>query len=181
MAVTSTILSSRSFIHSSVSDILQLIPCSVLLLPGESHGRRSLVGCSPWGCSEADTTGWLHFHFPLSCPVEGNGNPLQCPCLDIPRDGGARWAAVYGVAQSWTRLKRLSSSSTSVCSLVLLGLLVNISYIFSIFASVLFLRSCIIFTIIILNFFLEGCPSPLYLVVFLGFYLVLSFFFLFFF
>ena len=53
----------------------------------------------------------LHFHFSLSCIVEGNGNPLQCSCLENPRDGGAWWAAVYGVAQSWTRLKRLSSSS----------------------------------------------------------------------
>ena len=52
----------------------------------------------------------LHFHFSLSCIGEGNGNPLQCSCLENPRDGGAWWAAVYGVAQSWTRLKRLSSS-----------------------------------------------------------------------
>ena len=50
-----------------------------------------------------------HFHFSLSCIGEGNGNPLQCPCLENPRDGGAWWAAVYGVAQSWTRLKQLSS------------------------------------------------------------------------
>ena len=55
----------------------------------------------------------LHFHFSLSCTGEGNGNPLQCSCLENPRDGGARWAAVSGVAQSWTRLKRLSSSSSS--------------------------------------------------------------------
>ena len=57
----------------------------------------------------------LHFHFSLSCIGEGNGNPLQCSCLDNPRDGGAWWAAVYGVAQSRTRLKRLSSSSSSIC------------------------------------------------------------------
>ena len=57
----------------------------------------------------------FHFHFSLSCIGEGNGNPLQCSCLDNPRDGGAWWAAVYGVAQSWTRLKRLSSSSSSIC------------------------------------------------------------------
>ena len=55
----------------------------------------------------------LHFHFSLSCIGEGNGKPLQCSCLENPRDGGAWWAAVYGVAQSWTRLKRLSSSSSS--------------------------------------------------------------------
>ena len=54
----------------------------------------------------------LHFHFSLSCIGEGNGNPLQCSCLEYPRDGGAWWAAVYGVAQSQTRLKRLSSSSS---------------------------------------------------------------------
>ena len=53
----------------------------------------------------------LHFHFSLSCIGEGNGNPLQCSCLERPRDGGAWWAAVYGVAQSWTWLKWLSSSS----------------------------------------------------------------------
>ena len=55
----------------------------------------------------------LHFHFSLSCIGEGNGNPLQCSCLEHPRDGGAWWAAIYGVTQSWTRLKRLSSSSSS--------------------------------------------------------------------
>ena len=84
---------------------------TLVLLPGKSHGRRSLVGCSPWGCWELDTTQWLHFHFSLSCIGEENGNPLQCSCLENPRDGGAWWAAVYGVAQSRTRLKRLSSSS----------------------------------------------------------------------
>ena len=81
-----------------------------VLLPGKSHGRRSLVGYSPWGCEEWDTTERLHFHFSLSCIGEGNGNPLQCSCLENPRDGGAWWAAIYGVAQSRTRLKRLSSS-----------------------------------------------------------------------
>ena len=74
--------------------------------------RRSLVGCSPWGCLESDTTERLHFHSSLSCVGEGNGNPLQCSCLENPRDGGAWWAAVCGVAQSWTRVKRLSSSSS---------------------------------------------------------------------
>ena len=69
------------------------------------------MGCSPWGLEELDTTERLHFHFSLSCLGEGNGNPLQCSCLENPRAGGAWWAAIYGVAQSWTRLKRLSSSS----------------------------------------------------------------------
>ena len=82
-----------------------------VLLPGKSHGRKSLVGCSPWGREKSDTTERLDFHFSLSCIGEGNGNPLQCSCLENPRDGGAWWAAVYGGAQSQTRLKRLSSSS----------------------------------------------------------------------
>ena len=82
-----------------------------VLLPGKSHGLRSLVGCSPSGCKESDTTERLGFHFSLSCVGEGNGNPLQCSCLENPRDGGAWWAAVYGVAQGRTQLKRLSSSS----------------------------------------------------------------------
>ena len=84
-----------------------------VLLPGKSHGWRSLVGCSPWGRWESDTTERLHFHFSLSCIGEGNGNPLQCSCLENPRDGEAWWAAVYGVPQSQTRLKWLSSSSSS--------------------------------------------------------------------
>ena len=58
-----------------------------VLLPGKSHGRRSLVGCSPWGREESDVTEWLHFHFSLLCIGEGNGNPLQCSCLENPRDG----------------------------------------------------------------------------------------------
>ena len=82
-----------------------------VLLPGKSHGRRNVVGCRPWGCEESGSTEWLHFHFSLSCIGEGNGNPLQCYCLENPRDGRAWWAAIYAVAQSWTRLKRLSSSS----------------------------------------------------------------------
>ena len=69
------------------------------------------MGCSPWGGYESDMTERLHFHFSLTCIGEGNGNPLQCSCLENPRD---RWAAVSGVAQSRTRLKRLSSSSSMV-------------------------------------------------------------------
>ena len=65
------------------------------------------------GSQRSDTTERLPFHFSLSCIGEGNGNPLQCSCLENPRDGRAWWAAVYGVAQSQTRLKRLSSSSSS--------------------------------------------------------------------
>ena len=77
------------------------------------HGRRSLVGCSPWGREESGTTERLHFHFSLSCIGEGNGNPLQCSCLENPRDREAWWAAISGVAQSRTRLKQLSCSSSS--------------------------------------------------------------------
>ena len=84
-----------------------------VLLPGESHGWRSLVSCSLWGRKESDTTEQLHFHVSLSCIGEGNGNPLQCSCLENPRDREAWWAAVSGVAQSRTRLKRLSSISSS--------------------------------------------------------------------
>ena len=86
-----------------------------VLSPGKSHGLRSLVGCSPTrGREESDMTERLHFHFSLSCIGEGNGNPLQCSCLENPGDGGAWWAAVYGVAQNRTRLRRLSSSSSTL-------------------------------------------------------------------
>ena len=73
-----------------------------VLLPGKYHGWRSLEGCSPWGRWGSDTTERLHFHFSLLCIGEGNGNPLQCSCLENPRDGGAWWAAVSGVTQSRT-------------------------------------------------------------------------------
>ena len=84
-----------------------------VLLPGKSHGWRSLVGCSPWGREASDMTEWLHFQFSLSCIGEGNGISLQCSCLKNPRDGEAWWAAVCGVAQSRTQLKQISSSSSS--------------------------------------------------------------------
>ena len=79
-----------------------------VLLPGKSHGWRSLVGCSPWDCEESDTTERLHFHFSLSCIGEGNGNPLQCSCLENPR-----------VRQDWSDLaaaadyKKYTRSSSS--------------------------------------------------------------------
>ena len=76
-----------------------------VLLPGNSHAQRRLIGCNPWGLKESDMTERLHFPFSLSCIGEGGGSPLQCSCLENPRDGGAWWAAVYGVTQSWTRLK----------------------------------------------------------------------------
>ena len=81
-------------------------------LAWKTHVWRSLVGYSLWGREESDMTERLHFHFSLSCIGEKNSNPLQCSCLENPRDAGAWWAAVYGVAQSRTRLKRLRSSSS---------------------------------------------------------------------
>ena len=89
-----------------------------VLLPGKSHGQKSLVGCSPWGHEKLDTTERLHIQFSLSCIGEGNGNPLHCSCLENPRDGGAWWAAVSGVAQSWTQLKQLSCSSSRSSMLI---------------------------------------------------------------
>ena len=79
-----------------------------VLLPGKSHGQRSLVGCRPWGFEESDTTERFHFHFSLSCIGEGNGNPLQCSCLENPRDGEAWQAAVHGVTKSQTRLSEFT-------------------------------------------------------------------------
>ena len=93
-----------------------------VLLPGESQGRRRLVGCSPWGHWGSDTTERLHFHFSLSCIGEGNGNPLQCSCLENPRDGASWWAAVYGVAESRTWLKWLSSNATGILIQIALNL-----------------------------------------------------------
>ena len=83
-------------------------------IPWMEEAAVLLVGCSPWGHEESDTTEQLHFDFSLLCIGEGNGNLLQNSCLENPRDGGVWWAAVYGVAQSQTRLKQLSSSSSSM-------------------------------------------------------------------
>ena len=103
-----------SFINRLLSSVPEkAVAPAAVLLPGKPHGQRSLLGCSPWGREELDTTEQLHFDFSLSCIGEGNGDPLQCSCLENPRDGGAWWAAVYGVTQSRTQLKRLSSSSSS--------------------------------------------------------------------
>ena len=78
-----------------------------VLLPGKSHGRRSLEGCSPWGRWGSDTTERLHFHFSLSCIGEGNGNPLQCSCLENPRDGepgGLPSMGSHRVGHDWSDL-----------------------------------------------------------------------------
>ena len=81
-----------------------------VLLPGKSHGRRSLVDCSPWGGQESDTTERLHFHFSLSCIGERNGNPLQCSCLENPRDGepgGLLSLGSHRVGHDWSDLAAL--------------------------------------------------------------------------
>ena len=78
-----------------------------VLLPGKSHGQRSLEGCSPWGRWRSDTTERLHFHFSLSCVGEGNGNPLQCSCLENPRDGkpgGLPSMGSHRVGHDWSDL-----------------------------------------------------------------------------
>ena len=104
----------RAFILSSNPREKAMAPHSSTLawkIPWkEEPGRLQSMGSL-----ESDTTEWLHFHFSLSCTGEGNGNTLQYSCLENPRDGGAWWASVYGVAQSRTRLKRLSSNSKSAC------------------------------------------------------------------
>ena len=83
----------------------------------KSHGQRSLVGCSSWGYEESDMTEWLHFHFSHSCIRERNGNPLQCSCLENPRDGGAWWAAIYGshgVGHDWSNLAAAVAAAASM-------------------------------------------------------------------
>ena len=104
---------------------------TIQMSPGKSHGRRSLVRCSPWGRQESDTTEQPDFHFSLSRIGEGNGNPLQCCCLENPRDAGAWLAAVYEVTQSRTRLKRLSSSSSIQISGFIISTLRDVTCIIS--------------------------------------------------
>ena len=99
-------ISSTSCLHLLNLWRMQWHPTPVLL-PGKSHGWRSLVGCSLWGPSELDMTEPLHLHFSPSCTGEGLGNPFQCSCLGNPREGGAWWAAVYGshrVRHDWSDL-----------------------------------------------------------------------------
>ena len=88
---------------------------TLVLLPGKSHGQIFHEPGRLQSMGSLRVTERLHFHFSLSCTGEGNGNPLQCSCLENARDGGAWWAAAYGVAQGQTRLKRLSSSSQNSC------------------------------------------------------------------
>ena len=104
---------SSAFFLNSESDWRRKWQPTLLLLSEKFHGWRSLVGYSSWDRKESYSTEQLLFHFSLSCAEEGNGNPLQCSCLENPGDSRAWWAAICGVAQSWIRLKRLSSSSSS--------------------------------------------------------------------
>ena len=110
-----------SYLHEVCDCILMNHTFIISFSPSMAPHSSTLAWKIPWmeepgglqsmGLLESDTTERLPFHFSLSCIGEGNDNPLQCSCLENPRDGGAWWAAVYGVAQSRTRLKRLSSSS----------------------------------------------------------------------
>ena len=89
---------------------------------GEFHGQRSLVGYCPQGHKESDTTELLHFHFSLSCTGEGNGNPLQCSCLENPKDGGASvgcclWGLTDGRRKSRQRRMRWLDDIISCCSI----------------------------------------------------------------
>ena len=95
-----------------------------VLLPGKFHGVRSLVGCSPWGREESDATEWLHFHFSLSCIGEGNSNPLQCSCLENPRDaepGGLPSMGSHRVGHDWSDLAAAAAAAVllTLCPLCL--------------------------------------------------------------
>ena len=133
-------------------------PHTPVLLPGKSHGQRSLVGYSPWGCEESDTTEWLHFRFSLSCVGEGNDNLLQYSCLENPRDRGSWWTAVYGVAQGWTQLKRLSNSSSSNrCVVVSHVVLICISLMISDIEHLNFQCLLAIYTSFLQNLLFKSC------------------------
>ena len=85
----STLPRDQTCVSSSCSFVWMYWQPTPVFLPGESHGQRILVGCSTRGCKESDMTERLHFDFSLSCFGEGNGNPLQCSCLENPRHGEA--------------------------------------------------------------------------------------------
>ena len=93
-----SLIGSQSIEHDWVNHTYLFKHPTPVFLPGKFHGWRSLEGCIPWGRWGSDATERLHFHFSLSCIGEGNGNPLQCSCLENPRDGGAWWVAVNGVS-----------------------------------------------------------------------------------
>ena len=99
----------------------------------------------------SDFTFTFHFHFSLSCIGEGNGNPLQCSCLENPRAGGAWWAAVYGVAQSRTLLKRLSSSSSIILSITVITKCIH-SFIYSFFINSAYLVSILCLDLLVYKY-----------------------------
>ena len=97
-------------------------------LPGKSQGQRSLVGCSPWGCYESDTTEQLHFHFLVSCVGRGNGNPLQYSCLENPRDvepGGLPSMGLHRVGHDWSDL-----AAAAICWAILSVIFLSQKHIF---------------------------------------------------
>ena len=105
-----------------------MAPHSVLL-PGKSHGWRSLVGCSLWGCEELDTIEQLHFHFSLSCIGGGNGNPLQCSCLENPGTGepdGLSSTGSHRVEHDWSDLAAMSDLKKNMNYTILLAKLLSI-------------------------------------------------------
>ena len=110
----------------------------------------------------------LHFHFSLSCTGDRNGNPLQCSCLENPRDGGAWWAAVYEVPQGQTQLKRLSSSSSS--TVVLFLIFWGTSKLFSIVDAPVYIPTnkaqgfCFLYIFVIICYFLSFRKYPFSLV-----------------
>ena len=90
-----------------------------VLLPGKSHGQRSLVGCSLWSHLESGTTEWIHFHFSFSCIGEGNGNPLQCSCLENPRDGepdGLPSMGSHRVGHDWSDLAAAAAEAAAAAA-----------------------------------------------------------------
>ena len=125
-----------------------------VLLPGKSHGRRSLVGCSPWGHEESDRTKRLHFHFSLSCFGEGNGNPLQCSCLENPRDGepgGLPSMGSHRVRHDWSNLAAAAAAAAADLSRCLLSCSLSIPCLTS---------ACFTYTLLTWLTFPRTCLQP---------------------
>ena len=113
VARTDILWSKMSFFHQILRNLQKAMATHSSTVAWRIPWAEELVGCSPWNREESDMTERLHFHFSLSCTGEGNGNLLEYSCLENPRDGGAWWAAICGVAQSRIQLTRLNSSSSS--------------------------------------------------------------------
>ena len=124
-----------------------------VLLPGKFHGWRSLVGCSPWGREESDTTERPHFHFSFSCIGEGNGNSLQCSCLEDPRDGepgGLPSMRSHGVGHDWSDLAAAAAAAARRCSWSRNNVIVNkmVLYLFVTFYYNLKILFLILYTVL---------------------------------